>query len=66
MVSFVTVTIIDNQPDTKLIAGKKWAGMKYKQVLRYYQEKDEKEADMPYLYIPGCDETQKTLKILPI
>ena len=50
-VLFVTVTIIDNQPDTKLIGETKWANTKYKQVLRYYQEKDEKEADTPYLYI---------------
>ena len=52
------------QPDTKLIGETKWMGTKYKQVLRYYQEKDEKGAEMPYLYIWGYVETQKTLETL--
>ena len=32
---------------------------------RYYREKDEMKADMPYLYICGCDETQKIIEKLP-
>ena len=63
MVLFTTLT--NDQPDTKLIGETKWAGTKYKQVLKYYQEKDEKEAEMQYIYIWGYDETQKTLERLP-
>ena len=59
-VPLVTVTIIDNKFDTKLIGETKRAGMKYKKVLKYYQEKDGNKAKipedktcklvMPYLY----------------
>ena len=50
----------------------KWAGTKYKQVFKYYQDEDGNKAIMPeaktcklminYLYIQGCDETQKMLE----
>ena len=53
------------QPDTKLTGETKWAGTKYKQVLKYYREKDDKGAEMPYLYIWGYVETQKILETLP-
>ena len=71
-ISFKAITIIDDQPDTKLIGEMKWAGTKYKQVFKYYQDKDGKGAKIPeataykvmipYLYIQGCDETQKILE----
>ena len=71
-VSFISIIIIDDQPDTKLIGETKWAGTKYKQVFKYYQDKDGKGAKLPaatackvmipYLYIQGCDETQKMLE----
>ena len=47
-------------------------GTKYKQVFKYYQDEDGNKAIMPeakacelmipYLYIQGCDETQKMLE----
>ena len=71
-ISFKAITIIDDQPDTKLIGEMKWAGTKYKQVLKYYRDKDGKEANMPedkecelmipYLYIQDYDETQNMLE----
>ena len=69
---FLAITIINSQPGTKLIGETKLAVTKYKQVFKYYQEKDGKESNIPeakacklnipYLYIQGCDETQKMLK----
>ena len=60
--------------NNKLIGVIKWAYTKYKQVLKYYQEKDEKESKIPeykaykliipYLLIQGCDEIWKTLEKL--
>ena len=48
----------------------KWVDMEHKQAWKYYQEMDEEPEDkayelsMPYIYIKGCNETQKMRETL--